>query len=306
MKRKIFFSAFVLFLASFFASCLVKANCFDDDTTKVFDSGNKRIIVTENFNKQRVEVEVYELQDGNETDAYEKIFVGHYRDGKVREQRSSLVSIDIPSPLPRRRLRSFDPHYAGFGMGFAGFADKGELADIPFKAGSSPEIYLNFFEKALPLSRHYKWAIVTGAGIRWTRYHLKGNYYFEEIEQKTVITTASADWKFQKSKLGITTLNVPLLLEWQSRNNNLFFSAGAVCSFKTASSSRYFYTDASGKHQKGKAGSDLALRPVTMDVLAQIGSRDFGVFAKYSPVSIFEKNKGPELYPLSFGAMIHF
>ena len=112
MKRKILFSAFVLFLA-----CnLIEATILSDDTTKIIDSGNKRIIVMENANKQQVEVTVYELQDGNEADPYEKIFEGHYRDGKVRERRNSLMTIDIPSPLPKRRSKSY-PHYSGFGVG---------------------------------------------------------------------------------------------------------------------------------------------------------------------------------------------
>ena len=302
MKRKIFFSAFALFLTCI----MIKATVLSDDTTMIFDSGNKRIIVTENFNRQRVEVDVYELQDGSEIDAYEKVFTGYYRDGKVREQRNSLVSIDIPSPIPRRGHRRINPHYAGFGMGFAGFADKGDFGEIPFRASSSPEIYFNIFDKAIPLSRQYKWALVTGFGIRWTRYHLKGNHYFKENDDYTQIISDPGNWDIKKSRLGITTLNVPLLLEWQSHNNNLFFSAGAVCSFNTASSSRIKYKDTSGKNHKEKVDSGMTLRPVTMDILVQAGSHNFGVFSRYSPVSIFEQNKGPELYPLTFGAMLYF
>ena len=311
MKRKIFFTACVLFVAF----NMVKATVLNDDTTK-FDSGNKRIIVTENADKQRVEVEVYELQDGEETYPYEKIFEGHYRDGNIFERRNSLFTIDIPSPIPQRfnlqigntdkKCNHFHPHYAGFGMGFAGFAERGDHADIPYRTGSSPEINLNLLQKSIPLSRYYKWAIVTGFGIRWTRYHLKGNHYFEEKDDYTHLLTASEDLKFTKSKLGITTLNVPFLLEWQTRKSALFVSAGAVCSFKTASSSRYYYEDRNGKKQKEKAGTAMTLRPVTMDILVQIGTKDFGLFSRYSPISIFEKNKGPEIYPLTFGAMLYF
>jgi hypothetical protein len=190
-------------------------------------------------------------------------------------------------------------------MGFAGFADKGDLNDIPFRVGSSPDISLTSYTRVFPLSRDNQWGLVTGLGIRWVRYHLKGNNYFEEINDYTRLIAASEDLKFKKSKLGITTLNVPLLVEWQTRNRKLFLSAGGVCSFKTASSSRIEYVDKSGAKQKEKVDKGMTLRPVTFDVLVQVGTRDFGLFSRYSPTSLFDKNKGPALYPLTFGFMIY-
>ena len=322
MKSKILFSVFVLFWACNTATAVVS-----DDTTKIIDSGNRRIIVTDNVDKKRVEVEVYELREDGEADAYEKIFEGHYQDGKVIEQRRSLLSIDMSSPLSKinakqshdsgsgikivgfydkSNLKHIDPHYSGFGVGFAGFADRGDIDEIPLRSSSSIEINFNMIQKAIPLSHHYKWALVTGFGIRWTRYHLKGNHFFEEIDDYTQLLTASGELKFKKSKLGVTTLNVPLLLEWQKHNRSLFVSAGAVCSFKTASSSRIFYVDENGKKQKEKVDAGMTLRPVTMDILVQVGTKDFGIFSRYSPISLFEKHKGPELYPLTFGAMLYF
>ena len=306
MKRKLLLSAFVAFLLC----SILKANDFSDDSTKVFDSGNKRIVVIENTEKQRVDVEVYELQE-DEYEPYEKIFEGHYRDGNTSEQRKYLMSIDIPSPITKRKFESqhrFNlPHHDGsFSIGFAGFADEGDIDDIPFRIGSSPEIGLMLYHKALALSRNNRWGLVTGLGIRWVRYHLKGNHFFEEENDYTDVYLASESLKFKKSKLGITTLNVPLLLEWKTRNNGLYLSAGAVCSFKTASSSRIYYVDESGRKQKEKVDRGMTLRPVTFDVLVQGGVRDIGIFTRYSPVSIFEKNKGPELYPLTIGFMVFF
>ena len=304
MKRKLFFTAF----AAIMTCIIIKAQIVNDESKKVIDSGNKRIVITDIKDKQRVDVEVFELQDGNELGPYEKIFEGHYREGKSSEQRKYLMSIDIPAPIKKRKFKnqykySHPHHDYSFGIGFAGFADKGDIDDMPFRTGSSPEISLMVYQNALPpISNHL--GLVTGLGIRWVRYHLKGNHYFEESNDYTHLVTAPEDWKFKKSKLGITTLNIPLLLEW--RNRTMFVSAGPVCSFKTASSSRIFYTDERGGKQKEKVDSGMTLRPVTMDILVQVGIRDFGVYSRYSPVSIFEKNKGPELYPLTFGFMLYF
>ena len=306
MKRNRLMLAFALMMLSH----VINAAVFSDDTAKVIDSGNKRIIITENTEKQRIEVDVYELNAGKAGDVYEKLFEGHYRNGKAYDQKRHFISIDIPSPMSkwnsRRPYNRMTPHYAGFSIGFAGFADRGDFEAVPLKRGKSFEINLNLLQKALPLSRHYKWAVVTGVGMRWSRYYLKGNRYFEEIDDNTQLITAPDNVRFKSSRLGITTLNLPLLLEWQSRNDNLFFSAGVECSFKTASSSRIWYVDEHDKRQKEKVDADMTLRPVTMDVLVQAGSNNLGVFSRYSPISIFEKNKGLELYPLTIGIMLYF
>ena len=276
-----------------------------EDSTKIFETGNKRITVKENEQKQRIEVQVYELNDRQGSTYYEQIFEGHYRDGKSNEKRKYIASVGIPNP--RWKTKHFDPHYAGFGLGFAGFAEKGDYNNISFHSGKSWEFSFNFAERAIPIS--YRLAVVTGLGIRWTRYRLKGNYHFEEIDNYTKLVEAPDGIRYKSSKLGITTLNIPLLLEWQNSRGNLFFSAGAVGSVKTWSSSRIeFYDDNYRKHKKHKekVDSGMTLRPITMDLLAQAGTKDVGAYVRYSPISIFENNKGAELYPLSFGLMLHF
>ena len=240
-----------------------------------------------------------------------KIFEGHYRDGKSSEQRkyiASVASVEIPNP--RWKGRRFNSHWAGLGLGFSGFAERGDYDNISFRSSKSSEFSLNFFEKTIPISYHYRWAVVSGLGMRWTRYHVKGNYHFEEIDDYTGLVEAPDGIRYKNSKLGITTLNVPLLIEWQNHRGNLFLSAGIVGSIKTWSYSRIeFFDDNDTRHKKKhkeKVDQGMTLRPVTMDFLAQAGTRGIGVYARYSPISIFENNKGPELYPLSFGLMLHF
>ena len=302
MKRKILFSTCIILAIC--NTLTVKAS--DKDSTKVFEDGNKRIIVKENEYKQRVDVQVFELNDVQDTLFYEKIFEGHYRNGNSTERRRYLATIDIPMPSQKRwRSKHFEPHWAGFGIGFANFADKGDADDISIRSGKSLEYTLNFIERAIPISNHYRWAVVTGVGIRWTRYHIKGNNHFEEIDDYTYLVKAPEGIRYKRSKLGITHLSIPALLEWQNPKGNLFFSAGAVGSVKTWSSSRIEYYDEDGKKRKRKAGKGMTLRPLTVDFLAQAGTRNWGIYAKYSPISIFEHNKGPELYPYSIGIFWH-
>jgi hypothetical protein len=300
MKRKIFFTTcFSLAICSTFLS-----NAANEDSIRIFETGNKRILLKKNDYKQRVDVQVYELSNEHDSVFYEKIFEGHYRNGKSSERRKYMAMIDIP--MPGWKSKHFDPHWAGFGVGFADFAERGDAEEIPLRGSNSLEFNLNIIEKAIPLSNRYRWAVVTGFGIRWTNYRIKGNRHFEEIDDYTYSVEAPEDRIYKKSKLGITTLNIPLLLEWQNPRGNLFFSGGVVGSVKTWSSSKIEYTEGpNGKKHKKKVDKGMTLRPVTMDILTQAGTRHWGVYVKYSPISIFEHRKGPELYPFSVGLIWH-
>ena len=299
MKNYRLFSACMLF-----ALCgTLTANATGEDTTLIFEAGKKRIMVTDNEQRQRTEVQVYEMKGYRDSTIYEKIFEGHYRDGKSHEQKKYVATVKIPNP--RWRSKHFEPHWAGLGTGIAGFSNEGDAHDIPLKSSGSYEFNVNFCEKAVPISNRYRWAVVTGLGIRWTRYFVKGNRHFVEIDDYTYLESAEGV-RYKKSRLGITHLTLPFLLEWQSPNNRLFFSVGAVGSVKMASSSRVVYYKERGSKGKEKIDAGMTLRPVSMDVLAQVGFNDCGVYVRYSPISIFEYKKGPELYPLSFGFMLHF
>ena len=56
-----------------------------------------------------------------------------------------------------------------------------------------------------------------------------------------------------------------------------------------------------GKEYEDKTKEDFNLSPYTYAVTARLGYKNINVFANYSMVSLFEKNKGPELYPLTIG-----
>lgn len=266
----------------------------------------KRIEVKENGD--RMKVKVYELTEEGDSVDNELVFEGHYRDGHSYESRKHIKSINIPLPTWNK---DFDPHWAGFGMGFANFADGdlhiNDVAGVSLRSGSSLEYNLNVLEKAFPFSR-YGWAVVTGAGMRWSRYRLDSNSYFQEVDGITALHPAPDGIHYKTSKLNITSITIPLLLEWQKRrrgDTQFFFSAGIVGVIKTCSSSKVVYLDADGDKHKQKMDTGMNIRPVTMDFLVQGGLDWIGVYAKYSPVGLFESGKGPKVHPVSIGLHIH-
>ncbi|MDR1938761.1 MAG: outer membrane beta-barrel protein [Tannerellaceae bacterium] len=293
-----------ILLITALALCTAAAQSMPVDTVIVVNG--KRIEVAEAGN--RLKVKVYEQTENEGVVEDELVFEGHYKDGRSHESRKYIRSVNIPIPSWNHR-RGFDSHWAGFGMGFANFADENlkhinDIDGVSLHSGSSLEYNLNFWEDEFLFSPKSGWALVTGLGMRWSRYRIAGNHYFAETGGVTSFHPAPDGVTYSASKLNITSLTIPLLLEWQNRRKRsipLFISAGVVGVIKTASSSRVTYQG----NKNRKMDSGMNLRPITYDILLQAGLKGIGVYAKYSPMELFESGKGPKIHPVSIGLQIH-
>ncbi|MDO5570682.1 MAG: PorT family protein [Bacteroidales bacterium] len=252
----------------------------------------------------QINVRVYDSQTSVEK---EMIFEGHYKDGKSSERRKYIKNISIPVI---DWDRSFDSHWAGFGMGLANIADGFDFNDIDgvsLNGGTSREYNLNLFDKSFLLYRN-RLALVTGFGFRWSRYRITGNKYFIEKDDMTYLEDMT-EWKLKKSKLNITYITIPVLLEWQKKfhhNSPIFVSGGIVGQIRTCSSSKIEYRNLNNKRVKDIVDKGLNLLPLNMDFLLQAGYGSIGVYAHYSPFSLFRSGKGPDIQPVGIGLQIYF
>ena len=131
---------------------------------------------------------------------------------------------------------------------------------------------------------------------------LDGNYAFREIDGITQIYPGEAAeelTEYSKSRLRYFYFRIPLSIEWQTRINGrgpLFFAVGPEAEIRHGFRSKGKINGEKKTFDKGLNG-----RPLGINVLAQAGYADLGVYMRYSTYGLFEKNKGPELYPFSFG-----
>jgi hypothetical protein len=268
---------------------------------------DKRIELREE--DDRLKVKIYDISGNGELHEREAVFEGHYGGGKSYERRKRSIHLTLPV-----WKSGFDPHWAGFGMGFINVSDESlhinDIEGVSVRSANSLEYNLNVIKKSFLLARQSNFAVVTGAGIRWSRYHIRGDRFFQETDGRTQLHPAPEGVTLSKNKLNITSVTIPLLLEWQNRANRrdekFFFSAGLVGVIKTASSSRIEYRDAFGKKQKEKVDTGMNLRPVSMDVLVQAGYNWVGLYARYSPFGLFESGKGPKVHPVSIGLQLYW
>jgi hypothetical protein len=245
----------------------------------------------------------------------------HHCDGDVcvagccshrNHRKNSLIRIDNKKVIPINwRNREFDPHWAGVGIGINNFADNNlriNHADgISLKVGRSLEYTFNFAETALPISKNF--AFVTGLGLKWNRYHLSENEFFTKVDGVTVVLPAGEGINFTRTRLGVNSLTLPLLFEWQTKtqkNETFFISVGAVASVNYMSRSKVRYRNAERNQLRETVASNLNIRPVTVDLMTQAGFGNVGIYAKYSPNGLFDLNRGPEVNPVSVGLMLHF
>lgn len=305
MKKTIFISVF-LFLAVYF----IQAEGLATDTTFQYD--RKYIQVAED--SEQIKVKVFEKDASNDTILYKQLYEGIFSDEKSYEKWTvqEAIGFNIPFFNKKKKKHSMDSHWDGFGIGFANIADKSlnmtEINGVSLDAGSSHEWFINVGGKTLPIYRN-NLGITTGIGMSWQNFRLDKNTHFVNVDGVTGVYSAPDDIHYLLSRLMVVHINIPLLLEWQptiAGKHKAFLSAGVVGGVKTFSSYKVKYNNANGKKIKTVEDRGLNTTPLSLDYMVQAGYGCVGIYAKYSPFSIFQSPKGPDIHAVSLGLILYF
>jgi hypothetical protein len=210
----------------------------------------------------------------------------------------------------------FKGSWSGFSMGLSNFVDKDfslsrnagdEFMDL--NTGKSWNMNVNFAQYSMNLIGE-KFGLVTGLGLEWNFYRFDNDNSILENTTTGIIEERilDADWNVEKSKLSTTYATLPLLLEFHSSSHNhngFVISAGVIGGLKLGSNTKVVYKE-NGDKNKDKTKDDFNLAPFRYGVHARIGVGDWMVYGTYYFTSIFESDKGPELYPISVGIALSF
>ncbi len=166
----------------------------------------------------------------------------------------------------------------------------------------------NFFQKNIHIYRNNV-NLGTGLGMSWNHYNFRNSYTLTpNVPYQTAIYDSVNH--FTRNRLGITYLNVPLFLEFNTNNSdakNSFHIAGGMefgyNVFSNILKQRY---EMDGHKIKTKQKDDFNVNPFSMDAIARIGYGNFTIFGKYSLTTLFEKDKGPVVYPFTAGINLSF
>lgn len=209
----------------------------------------------------------------------------------------------------------FKGHWAGVELGLNNFMDinnslsrSGASDFMDLNTGKSINLNLNFLQYSLGLGTS-RIGLLTGMGFEFSNYRFDGDNSIQKNSINRNIESKPFDTNLAKSKLTTTYLTVPLLLEGQlfgkDRSDRMYISAGLIGGLKIGSHTKVVYQE-NGRKQKDKVRDDFNLSSFRYGFTARVGYKALNLYANYYASSLFEKNKGPELYPVAAGVTFVF
>ncbi|MET4104697.1 outer membrane beta-barrel protein [Hymenobacter sp. UYP22] len=144
----------------------------------------------------------------------------------------------------------------------------------------------------------------TGPELAFNNYMLDGNYQFTNTNGITTLSKAEAGRSLEKSKLAVTSINLPLMpmLNFQDKKGKNAFrvGAGGFVGYRLGSHTKLKY-EQEGNTKKDKDRGSYNLEDFQYGVQGLIGIRSINLFAKYNLNDTFKNNRGPQAQTFSFG-----
>lgn len=261
------------------------------------------------------ENEVFIVEDNGDT---VKIVLGARGISIVEGDEGTVVKVmemeDFPKKSQKRKKR-FRAHWAGLEVGLNNYVTPDFSMTLPqderymdLNTGKSWNWNINIIDYGFGLGTD-KVGIVSGLGFEFINYSFDGQNSIRKDPDTGVIIEYVPDYagNITKSKMNMTYLTVPLLLEFQipAPRNRIYISGGVIGGLKLWSNTKMKYT-VSGEKSKEKAKGDYNLSPLRWGFTARVGYRALGFYANYYMTSLFKTDMGPELYPFAVGLAFTF
>jgi len=224
--------------------------------------------------------------------------------------REVVVDEDGNVDVKKIKKTRFDGHWGGLHLGVNGFLTADNKIGVPAeydfmepKYQRSFQFNMNLWEQNINLIRN-KFGLITGVGFQWNNYFFDNNVFFRGDSSNVYGIRENIDGRsYEKSKLVVSYLTVPLLMEFQtnkySRFDSFHITAGMVMGVQLRAHTKNVYND-NGKN-KVKGWEDYNLSPFRWDAHAGIGWGKINLFASYALNSMFQEDKGPEAIPFTVG-----
>lgn len=222
--------------------------------------------------------------------------------------------IDDDTKIDKNKKNKVDDdltYWSGFEFGPSILFDKngGNTINSPFlelDPAQSFSYSLNLFEKRIRFGTDYV-GLVTGLGFTQARYGFKDSYLLTATADSTwgVLDSTRA---YNKNQLRATYLNIPLLLQFNTSkydSKNFHVSVGVIGGVRLSSKTIQKF-DVLGKEAKNKEKGIYNLNWCQASATARVGYNDFGLFANYNLLPLFDKGAAEEVYPLTIGLSLHF
>ena len=165
---------------------------------------------------------------------------------------------------------------------------------------------LNLMEHKFKIYKQYV-GLTTGLGFNFTQIGFNNNYVLKTTTD-SIYAEVDTVYNYTKNKLRAAYLQVPLLLEFNTSTDddkNFYLAAGVVGGVRIASKIKR-EGDLNGKAFEENVKGHYALNSFKLDATVRLGYSDWGAFATYSLIPLFETGKTVEVHPFTVGLTHNF
>jgi hypothetical protein len=290
-----------------------------NDSTKVFVDNNELSNIDQNKDTTRIRignklVTIIETTEGTVV----KVRKDKKESNEEEDQNESDNHFNWDEFSWKRERPSFEGHWAGIEFGINDFLNSsnsmtrsGDDAFMDLNTGKSWNLNLNLLQHSFRLIGNNA-GLVTGLGLEFNNYRFDNPITLVKNADGVIIpdTLSGTGISIKKSKLATTYLTLPLLFEFQfppsqQSSDRIHISVGVIGGLKLGSKTKVVYEKNGDDHTDKKHG-DFNLYSLRYGFTGRVGYRDLSLFANYYATPLFEKDKGPELYPFSVGLALGF
>lgn len=205
---------------------------------------------------------------------------------------------------------TYEPHWSAFSFGPTILLNTSNKASFPLDKqwendpANSFAFEFNFLEHKFPIYKNHI-GFSTGLGINWMQIGLQ-QYQLNVADSlwATVDTTVT----YKKNKLRAIYLTAPLMLEICSKDSGsegFYLAAGVIGGVRIASTVKTVI-GADGKDIKQKERARFGLEAFKLDATVRLGYNDWGVYANYGVIPMFDTDKTAEVHPVTIGLTYNF
>lgn len=205
-------------------------------------------------------------------------------------------------------------HWRGFALGINGYMSPEGLS-LPAASeymkldyAHSFNLQFNFMERQFNLYKNYI-KLITGMGFDYHSYDLVHNTTLHPDSSYTYgFIDSSNTLGYKKNRFRATYLQVPLLLEFNTRNDpheSYHLAIGVVGQYLISSRTRQIISADGAEYTRVRKDS-YNLSPFGLKAHVSFGYKDFQIWGEYGLTPMFQSGQGPELNPIALGVRWSF
>ncbi|MDE6552512.1 MAG: hypothetical protein K2K98_06080 [Muribaculaceae bacterium] len=265
------------------------------DTVKIIDNP-KKVTVSRDGGTTVIEVEK-EMEYGKDTFSY-NVTVEEADDSE------SFFDFEVPFGLGKDKDSHKDRSRLKTSFFFLGHGYIGQRFNYFDKGNVKNSIEIGFREVAGIEWSRGAYSFSTGIGFGHQTYHAQDGFIYAKSGSRLVLIPVASGTSVKYTGLNMLNFQIPLLFS-VNIGCDVKFTLGGVACFNTYAWARTDLEIDKVRHKTTYKG--LQQRLFTADLTASIGVCDIlGVYASWSPMTLFDSSFGPRLKSWSLGATINF